>query len=55
MINSEHLCMSCMREIGAELECPYCHEIFESYGNKTRKYCCHEHYVLDRFCQKRNA
>ena len=31
------------------MECPYCHEIFEAYGNKTRKYCCHEHYVLDRF------
>ena len=27
MINSEHLCMSCMREIGAELECPYCHYV----------------------------
>lgn len=31
------------------IECAYCHEIFESYGNKTRKYCCHEHYILDRF------
>ena len=31
------------------MECPYCHEIFETYGNKTRKYCCHEHYILDRF------
>ena len=31
------------------MECAYCHEIFESYGNKTRKYCCHEHYILDRF------
>ena len=31
------------------MECPYCHEIFEAYGNKTRKYCCHEHYILDRF------
>ncbi len=30
-------------------ECPYCHKIFEAYGNKNRKYCCHEHYVLDRF------
>ena len=34
------------------MECPYCHEVFESYGNKTRKYCCHEHYILDRFGQK---
>lgn len=31
------------------MECNYCHEIFESYANKTRKYCCHEHYILDRF------
>ena len=34
------------------MECPYCHEIFEAYGNKNRKYCCHEHYVLDRFGPK---
>lgn len=31
------------------MECPYCHQIFEVYGNKTRKYCCHGHYILDRF------
>lgn len=31
------------------MECAYCHKTFTSYGNKTRKYCCHEHYVLDRF------
>ena len=30
-------------------ECPYCHKIFEAYGNKHRKYCCHAHYVLDRY------
>ncbi len=24
MINSEHLCMSCMREIGEERQCPHC-------------------------------
>ena len=29
--------------------CPYCGKAFEVYGNKIRKYCCHEHYVLDRF------
>lgn len=34
------------------MECPYCGKIFESYGNKNRKYCCHEHYVLDRFGEK---
>lgn len=37
------------------MECPYCHEIFESYGNKTRKYCCHEHYILDRFGNKKSV
>lgn len=31
------------------MECKYCHQIFESYGNKNRKYCCHAHYVLDRY------
>ena len=34
------------------MECPYCHEVFVAYGNKNRKYCCHEHYVLDRFGPK---
>lgn len=29
--------------------CPYCHRIFTVYGNRGRKYCCHEHYVLARF------
>lgn len=34
------------------MQCPYCGEVFESYGNKNRKYCCHEHYILDRFGPK---
>ena len=29
--------------------CPYCNETFESYGNKNRRYCCHEHYIKHRF------
>jgi len=29
--------------------CIGCGEEFLSYGNKKRKYCCHEHYVSDRF------
>ncbi len=29
--------------------CPYCGKTFEVYGDKNRKYCCHEHYVLDRY------
>ena len=24
MINSDNLCMSCMKEIGSEKQCPYC-------------------------------
>lgn len=30
-------------------ECLYCHETFESYGNKNRKFCCHDHYIKYRF------
>lgn len=33
------------------MECAYCHRTFESYSNKNRKYCCHQHYVLDRYGQ----
>lgn len=29
--------------------CPYCNETFESYGNKHRKFCCHDHYIKYRF------
>ena len=29
--------------------CKYCGVEFESYGNKNRKYCCHECYIKDRF------
>lgn len=36
------------------MECQYCHDVFESYGNKTRKYCCHEHYILHRFGSRKN-
>ena len=32
-----------------KLVCEYCGEEFESYGNKNRKYCCHECYIKDRF------
>lgn len=32
--------------------CPYCGKTFTVYGNKNRKYCCHEHYVLDYFGKK---
>lgn len=29
--------------------CAYCKKQFTSYGNKGRKYCCHECYIADRF------
>lgn len=29
--------------------CPFCGKTFEVYGNRKRKYCCHEHYVWDHF------
>ena len=32
--------------------CAYCGKTFEVYGNKNRKYCCHEHYVADYFGSK---
>ena len=32
-----------------KLKCSYCGTEFESYGNKNRKYCCHECYIKDRF------
>ena len=32
-----------------EITCQYCQTVFASYGNKNRKYCCHECYVKDRY------
>ena len=32
-----------------KLVCAFCRTEFESYGNKHRKYCCHECYIKDRF------
>ncbi len=29
--------------------CKYCNKPFTAYGNRNRKYCCHECYVADRF------
>ena len=29
--------------------CSYCKKSFSAYGNKNRKYCSHECYILDRF------
>ena len=38
-----------------KLVCTYCGEEFESYGNKNRKYCCHECYIKDRFGGNRDG
>lgn len=36
--------------------CPYCGDTFEAYGNKTRKFCSHEHYIKFRFYEgEKNA
>ena len=32
--------------------CRYCHESFEAYGNRNRKYCSHNCYIRDRFWRK---
>ena len=32
-----------------EFVCPACKKPFTAYGDKNRKYCCHECYVADRF------
>ncbi len=29
--------------------CAYCGKSFTAYGNRHRKYCCHECYISDRF------
>lgn len=37
------------RKANYEFICPNCKKPFTAYGNKNRKYCCHECYVADRF------
>lgn len=37
------------------ITCKNCNKLFESYGNKNRKYCCHECYVMDVFTKKRES
>ncbi len=29
--------------------CAFCGDEFTSYGNRNRKYCCHECYIYDRY------
>lgn len=31
------------------LVCVHCGQEFVSYGNRNRKYCCHDCYIKDRF------
>ena len=37
------------RKANYELRCASCGKDFVSYGNKNRKYCCHECYINARF------
>ena len=37
------------RKANYECTCEKCGKKFISYGNKDRKYCCHECYIEDRF------
>lgn len=37
------------RKANYELHCASCGKDFVSYGNKNRKYCCHECYINARF------
>ena len=37
------------RKANYECTCKKCGKNFISYGNKDRKYCCHECYIEDRF------
>ena len=40
----------------AYLALKYCGDTFEAYGNKTRKFCSHEHYIKFRFYEgEKNA
>ena len=37
------------RKANYEFTCLTCGKEFTAYGNKNRKYCCHECYIADRF------
>lgn len=37
-----------------KLVCTHCGTTFISYGNKNRKYCCHDCYIKDRFWEVEN-
>lgn len=38
-----------------DVTCAYCGKSFKSYGNKNRRYCCHECYVRDRFWREEDG
>ena len=38
-----------------EMTCVHCGKTFSSYGNKSRRYCCHECYVRDRFWREEDG
>jgi endogenous inhibitor of DNA gyrase (YacG/DUF329 family) len=37
------------RKANYEIVCPNCKKKFISYGNKERRYCCHDCYLEDRY------
>lgn len=43
------------RQANYECVCCNCGESFTSYGNKTRKYCCHACYIEHRFGGEHHA
>lgn len=40
------------RKANYEFTCPNCKKHFVCYGNKNRKYCCHDCYLEDRYGRK---
>ena len=42
------------KEATYTFECAYCKRYFSAYGNKFRKYCSHDCYVMDRFWKNGN-
>lgn len=43
-----------IRKAYYSMTCAHCGEVFRSYGNKNRKYCCHACYIAARFGVDRN-
>jgi predicted transcriptional regulator len=37
------------------VSCAYCGKEFDSYGNRSRRYCCHAHYIAHRYPGERQV